>query len=67
MSGALIIGALMGVTSVAIRLSDACAQGNAVKDFCSRIRENSDICHETLPKSHDFGYEKRLFSSTKNP
>jgi len=50
--------------------SDAAAKppsGNAVKDFCSRIRENSDICHETLPKSHDFGYEKRLFSSTENP
>jgi len=42
-------------------------KGNTVKDFCSWIRENSDICHETLPKSHDFGYEKLLFSSTKNP
>ncbi|HQZ63802.1 MAG TPA: hypothetical protein PLY87_01945 [Planctomycetaceae bacterium] len=37
---------------------------NAVKDFCS---ENSDLCRETLPKSHDFGYEKLPFSSTKNP
>ena len=42
-------------------------RGKAVKDFCSRIRENSDICHETLPKSHDFGYEKLPFPSTKNP
>jgi len=45
----------------------AAGEVNAVRDFCSRIRENSDICHETAPKSHDFGYEKRLFSSTKNP
>ncbi len=29
---------------------------NAVKDFCSRIRENSGIRYEAIPKSHDFGY-----------
>jgi|GEM_PF-1979782 len=40
---------------------------NAVQDFCSRIRENSDICHETLPKSHDFGYGKQAPFSVKNP
>jgi len=33
-------------------------RGNAVKDFCSRIRENSGFRRLTIPKSHDFGYKK---------
>jgi len=41
--------------------------GNAVKDFCSRIRENSGFRRVTVPKSHDFGYEKPPVSSKKNP
>ncbi|HQX49492.1 MAG TPA: hypothetical protein PLY87_14645 [Planctomycetaceae bacterium] len=39
---------------------DVEASLNAVEDFCSRIRENSDMCHEAIPKSHDFGYVKQL-------
>gem|GEM_PF-2193268 len=31
--------------------------GNAFTDFCSRIRENSGIRQETIPKPHDFGYQ----------
>jgi len=36
--------------------------GNAVNDFCSRIRENSGV-FGVVPKSHDFGYAMgpRLF------
>jgi len=41
--------------------------GNAVKEFCSRIRENSGIRHEAIPKSHDFVYEKLPVFSTKIP
>jgi len=40
---------------------------NAVKDFCSRIRENSGFHGLTIPKSHDFGYKKPPVSSKKNP
>jgi len=36
-----------------------------VKDFCGRMRENSGIRHQTIPKSHGFGYETPPVSSTK--
>ncbi len=37
---------------------DIVASGNAVKDFGSRIRKNSDV-FVTHPKSCDFGYDNR--------
>ena len=40
-------------------------KGNAVKDFCSRIRENSDD-PMTLQKSYDFCYVRLgLFCSSE--
>ena len=45
----------------------AAPMANAVKDFCSRIRENS-VVRATPPKSHDFGYASfTVFFGIQNP
>lgn len=41
----------------------AAALDSAVKDFCSRIRENSDDS-PLAPKSHDFGYVRPAWTTS---